>query len=462
MKFNCSNCNQSLTVAPEHAGKTVKCPSCDSHIVAPFFVETQLPGTQRTGAARSAGKTAAGTKPPSSTKAGAGAGGQPASEDVSDRGGWVETDPANPNVWIALGIGMGVFVVVHLFGLLLKGTYIYTILFERGWVNFAESFVFSWGIGILVLKFQKLKHQRNALLLDVLPDDLGREINRDTVGKFIGHVYKLPFRLRDSLMVNRIRKGLELFESRQSTDGVAHMMSTQSEIDSVRVAGSYSLVKVFIWAIPILGFIGTVLGLSSAIGNFQGVMGGATDIDSLMGSLGGVTAGLGTSFDTTLLGLIYSIILSFPLSALQKSEEDNLNNVDAYCNETLLPRLDDAGAKSGLDGANLGGDMDRLVAALTKAQSQYLTDLNKTSALVREQVENLEKRATEQSKLVQDTFVESMNNLQKSTTQALERHVGTLAKALASLNKVLESIGEKQVQVEVPRRGFFGRLFGRR
>ena len=198
----------------------------------------------------------------------------------------------------------------------------------------------------------------------------------------------------------------------------------------MRVAGSYSLLKVFIWAIPILGFVGTVLGLSSAIGNFQGVMGGATDIDALMGSLGGVTAGLGTSFDTTLLGLIYSIILSFPLSALQKTEEDNLNNVDAYCNETLLPRLNDAGGSggAGTDGAGLGSVMDRLVAALTKAQSQYLTDLNKTSALVREQVEHLERRATEQSDLVQKTFVESMGNLQKSTAQTLDANAGAITR----------------------------------
>jgi len=201
------------------------------------------------------------------------------------------------------------------------------------------------------------------------------------------------------------------------------------------------------------------------------VMGGAKDIDALMGSLGGVTSGLGTSFDTTLLGLVYSIILSFPLSALQKTEEDNLNNVDAYCNETLLPRLNDAGGKSGAitDGGDLGAMMDRLVAALSKAQSQYLTDLNKTSSLVREQVEHLERRATEQSALVQKTFVESMASLQKATSQTLDAnaaaitsHVSALAKALTTLNKVLESIGEKQVQVEVPHRGWFRSLFGRR
>jgi hypothetical protein len=439
-----------LTAQPEHAGRTVRCPGCDARITVPIFVQTE--------AVSKPTPTKESKEPP-----------EPATSSPT-RGGWVESDPTNPNVWIGLGLGLGVMAAIMLLGLALHRTYVYTILFERGWVNYAETFVFSWGIGVLILKFQKLKHQRNALLLDVLPARLGREITQANVGQFIEHVYKLPHRLRDSMMVNRIRKGLELFESRASNSEVAHMMTTQSEIDSIRIAGSYSLVKVFIWAIPILGFIGTVLGLSSAIGNFQGVMGGAKDIDALMGSLGGVTAGLGTSFDTTLLGLIYSMILSFPMSALQKSEEDSLNVIDAYCNETLLPRLNDAGG-GGSSQANgdVTGAIDRLVNKLMLVQKQLVSDLNSASVLVREQVENLERRANTQTELVQESFVKTMKGLQQATSQTLESnvtavtsHVAALERALSSLNQVLVAVGENQVQVEARPRGWFSRLLGRR
>ena len=53
-------------------------------------------------------------------------------------------------------------------------------------------------------------------MLDVLPWEMGAEINANNVGSFIDQLYKLPMRLRDSMMVNRIRKGLELFEVRQN------------------------------------------------------------------------------------------------------------------------------------------------------------------------------------------------------------------------------------------------------
>ena len=190
-----------------------------------------------------------------------------------------------------------------------------------------------------------------------------------------------------------------------------------------------------------------------------------------MGSLGGVTSGLGTSFDTTLLGLIYSIILSFPLSAVQKTEDDNLNSIDAYCNETLLPRLNDGGLKGGGGGsaADVGDVLDRLAARLSKVQTQFLTDLTSTSKLVREQVESLDQRAAAQSEMVQTAFIESMQKIQKSTTEtlatnvtAVTSHIAALEEALTSLNNVLKAVGERQVQVEVRPRGFFSRLFGRR
>src|SRR5690606_18219262 len=158
--------------------------------------------------------------------------------------------------------------------------------------NMLETFFFFWAMAILWLKMKKLRHQKDAMYLDVLPTDLGQEINGENVSHFINHLYGLPTRLRDSMMVNRIRKGLELFEVRQNNGEVSGMLDAQSNIDSARVGGSYALVKVFLWAIPILGFIGTVLGLSTAIGSID--LSDTSNLDKIMGSIGNVTSGLGT------------------------------------------------------------------------------------------------------------------------------------------------------------------------
>lgn len=141
----------------------------------------------------------------------------------------------------------------------------------------------------------------------------------------------MPLALRDSIIVNHIGKALELFESRPSNVEVATFLSTQSELDAYRSAGSYALLKVLLWAIPILGFIGTVIGLSTAVGSLS--MGDNADPKALKQSINSLTGGLGLAFDTTLLGLILSILLSFPMVAVQKMNEHSLTIIDAFCNE---------------------------------------------------------------------------------------------------------------------------------
>ena len=369
-----------------------------------------------------------------------------------ERAGWPETDPANANAWLALGIGAGIAVVIYALGFVLKGPApgVYAILYERGWVNYAETICFGWGIGILILKVFKLKHQRTAMALDTLPDEIGRDINRDNVGNFIDYLYEqIPTGLRDSMMVNRIRKGLELFEARQVNGEVSTMMENQSGIDSTRISGSYSTVKLFIAIVPLLGFIGTVLGLSAAIGGFSGALGGTSEggdnLNMLMDSLKGVTSGLGTAFDTTLLGLLYSIALMIPSSALQKVEDDNLNHIDAYCNETLMPRLNDG---SNAAGGDMSAFMDAMVIAFNHAQSQYLGGINKAAAMIEQQSQSLEARSVENQKAIKASFETSVSELSTATKGSIdqmlknaEASVGKLTGAMTNADKYIGELG---------------------
>ena len=97
------------------------------------------------------------------------------------------------------------------------------------------------------------------------------------------------------------------------------MLKSQSEIDATMVDSSHALIKVFIWAIPILGFIGTVLGISDAVSSFGSSEGGGMqDLDEIREQLGKVTGGLSTAFDTTLVSLIFSLCVMFPTSIMQK------------------------------------------------------------------------------------------------------------------------------------------------
>jgi hypothetical protein len=176
--------------------------------------------------------------------------------DRPQREGWAEADHANVSFGMSLLIGVGITIGFLLLMFPFRGMRLGAIFLDRGWVNYAETFLFCWGLTILVMKWRKNKHQEQAALLNLFPESLGREINCDTVGGFIDNIYGVPLSLRDSLIVNRIRKALELFELRVDNAEVATFLGTQSDLDANRSSGSYTLLKVFLWAIPILGFIG--------------------------------------------------------------------------------------------------------------------------------------------------------------------------------------------------------------
>ena len=469
-----------LKAEPEMAGKIVRCPGCNTKLSIPAIAPSSLPPPSGLPAPSSITAPAPGHTDLDPFGSAEYEHGTSAPDQVptsgtperGERGGWEEIDPTNPNGFLSFGIGFVLFLtwvgILYPFKAadsVPSATYttmqfVASLFFKHMAVSFMNTLFFTWAMSILYLKMQKLSHQRKALLLDVLPWELGAEINRDNVGQFIDHLYKLPHRLRDSMMVNRMRKALELFEVKQNAGDVANMLSSNSDIDSMRIGGSYALLKAFLWAIPILGFIGTVIGLSHAIGgmNFSNM----DDIKQVSATLGTVTGGLGTAFDATLLGLVLAMTLNFPLNGMMKAEDDCLNDIDAFCNEVLLPRLNDGGSIAGGDTA---GVMDTLVKAVANAQKDFLVDLNSLSKQIKEQADNLDKRAAAHQQRVDAEFAMTLNRMREDMTNAMKDSVKTttdytraLASGIQSLNTLLSELGGKQILIhQVEKKGWFSR-----
>ena len=405
----------------EYAGTVVSCPACNTKIEVP----------------------AAPAEP-------AAAAGQPKLKSGEPlRKAWKEEDPSNPNAKLSLGIGLGAallwFAIVYPMqapagkdmAYFTGPEFLANLFYKHFAVSFANTLFFCWAMAILFLKLRKLGHQRQALLLDVLPAELGKEINAQNVGKFIDQLYRLPVKLRDSLMVNRIRKALEFFEVRQNVSDVSALMTSQSTVDGSRIVGSYIMVRAFLWAIPLLGFIGTVVGLSHALG---GMSFSDTDVDKMMGSVSAVVSGLGTAFDATLLGLVLAVTLNFPLNSIAKREDEMLNDIDAFCNEVLLPRLNDGGAPTGKD---LGGVADSVVKALSRAQEEFLTDLNTLSARMLEHANHLDERAERHHQTVADEFKTSMAKMREAIGEQQNTVSQEFSKNVASLRSNLEEQQQK-------------------
>jgi len=289
------------------------------------------------------------------------------------------------NMAIAAGIGLGIEVAFYLFLLLFRVSdstkIFYDYFYERGWVPYVLTFLTCWSLAILWFKRKKLHSQQNIMQFKLLPEDIATEIRVESLPHFDAHIKRLGFEPKQSFLLTRILRGLEHFGVRKNHSETADMLKSQSEIDATMVDSSYVLIKVFIWAIPILGFIGTVLGISDAVSSFGGEMGAAADIEVIKEKLGQVTGGLSEAFDTTLVSLVFSLFVMFPTSVMQKNEEDLLNKVDEYCNEYFLKRL-----REPMDGSTEGLPADASFVQRAENLQAYLLQIQESQSVVAQQM----------------------------------------------------------------------------
>lgn len=163
-----------------------------------------------------------------------------------------------------------------------------------------------------------------------------------------------------------------------------------------QMKGSFSLSRFMVWAIPILGFIGTVWGISNGIAHFSDAMtstNSVTDVSAMLKeNLPLVTNSLATAFDTTLLALLLSIPLMMLMISLEKSEEAYLIDLDESWFHDIKPLLqqhDIDNVKAALiSGANIqvsSGDS----AASTKAVASEIKLLSTQVKALQETMEDL-------------------------------------------------------------------------
>ena len=110
-----------------------------------------------------------------------------------------------------------------------------------------------------------------------------------------------------------------------------------------RMHESYSLVRTITWAVPILGFLGTVIGITMAIAHVTP--------EQLDTSLTDVTEGLAVAFDTTALALTLSLVLVFSLNGIQRIEQSQLASIESWSLREVAPVLAEPGGSSQVRGS---------------------------------------------------------------------------------------------------------------
>ncbi len=238
---------------------------------------------------------------------------------------------------------IGLFLTIAFYGLLttsvLRDTTLEAMFTRRGPTQYFTSLFFFWSAAILVLKYFKLRLQRRALAFDVVPAHHDFVLSPDTASDVMERIHATTDEPRHFILYNRILIAVGNLRNLGRVADVDDILRSQAEQDLSSMDTSYSLVRGFVWAIPVLGFIGTVLGLSQAVGGFGEVLTTAKEISDISSSLKSVTAGLATAFETTLVALVAAMIIQLTMTFLKKSEEEFLEACSEYCLRRVVSRL---------------------------------------------------------------------------------------------------------------------------
>jgi len=294
-------------------------------------------------------------------------------------------------------------------------------------VECVEVIMFCCALGALGGKIRQNLSERRVLRMEVLPPWDGQVVPVSQTALLLHEVRNFPRRLQGTHLVKRVGSVLDFLHSRGSADELDDQLRCLADQDAIALEGSNGLVRFITWAIPILGFLGTVLGITGAIS-------GVTP-EVLEKSLSTVTDGLALAFDTTALALALTMITMFCSFLVDRLEQGVLESVDDYVDRELAHRF----VRSVAPG---------VVLAPAVQDTQVLTQL--CDQVVRRQAEiwgkallEIDRRRAEAEKPHHESLKQALAEAMNSTLEAHARRLESVEK------KSLEQVGQVVKQLTV-------------
>jgi biopolymer transport protein ExbB/TolQ len=189
---------------------------------------------------------------------------------------------------------------------------------------------FTWAAFILASRYLEVRRQRRALALPLLPTADGSRILHEDARPLLRQLDQTTAGRGPLILASMIRLALGKFATSRSGEAVSQTVRSQAEVEQGRLVSSMATVHYLAWAIPAIGFLGTVVGLAGSLS--------MTSRLSEETFLSQATRHLTFAFDCTLVALGLSLVLMFLLHAVQRDEEALVLDCQQYCLEHLVNR----------------------------------------------------------------------------------------------------------------------------
>jgi biopolymer transport protein ExbB/TolQ len=190
--------------------------------------------------------------------------------------------------------------------------------------------LFFWALAILAFKGVTIWRQQGQLDEDLLKLPGGMPIGPEDTRDLLGRLQELPVQARSFLLPSALMSAIQRFASTRNIQDAATAVRDSCDTHGDRLDSELSIIRYIAWAIPSVGFIGTVRGIGAALSQAH---------RAVEGDITGVTQNLGVAFNSTFIALVLSIVLMFFIHQLQLRQERLIHDVDSYCQRDLINKL---------------------------------------------------------------------------------------------------------------------------
>ncbi len=187
-----------------------------------------------------------------------------------------------------------------------------------------------WAIAIMGQKARRLRADISLLDREFVKGEAERRILPEDARDLSRQLQALPENQRRALLPRALLAALHRFEATRGVQDVAATVQALCAAEAERQESELGMIRYIAWAIPSVGFIGTVRGIGLALSKAQ---------SAVEGDIGPVTENLGTAFNSTLIALCLSILLMFVVHQLQLQQERHVLDVQDYAEDHLVRRL---------------------------------------------------------------------------------------------------------------------------
>jgi len=185
-----------------------------------------------------------------------------------------------------------------------------------------------WGCFLIFDSYRTILKNKYLFTINLVEEENNENFNPERIIDKLDN--ELPRECSSSPLIQTLRMALWRYAGTRNVQNLSDAVESNMEALAIQQDSENSMIRYLIWAIPSIGFIGTVRGIGQALSMAD---------KALAGDIAGMTDSLGVAFNSTLVALLLSVFLMFLFHELQRLQDSEILDTQAYCDKYLLGKI---------------------------------------------------------------------------------------------------------------------------